>query len=532
VKLGKTAKGSFSRFLAKAREQAGIQAARFEDDTPEKQEARIKRAKADPLFFCQTYLGHYFSGPSAAFHGDWLELLVEYARPDGELPRGVDNICPRGFAKTTVAGFGGGLRLLVVDEVPFFCLTFDILAQAEEVVEAIADELEFNPKLQADFGPLLKSRKASKWGANVETVGGCRVQALGMDSSYRGLKHGPHRPWLFIVDDPESDADVRNPKTREKTRSLITGAMRKALEPGGTIWVNQNVIHEDCFSAHVRSDVRKAAAAEKAGLPTTQYRFKHWVVFEYSALDEEGESTWPERFLTTYLLAMREEDPDGFDREMLGKAVAGKAKPFRPDLARFYKPEDIAGRPLWHILILDPSLGRTDSSDYSGIIDLGFDDEHGLCNVIEADLQRRDPMTMIDDLFEHWLRIRPAVTLIESVAFQAILKPIFEAKAAEVGLWPLVEEWRDSTPKELRIKRLQRPYSQGVIRFLPSQQLLLEQLFEFPFGDHDDGPDALEMGWSYRQERTAVALRAGDVLTAPRRMRFGEAKVRFAGGAW
>ena len=63
--------------------------------------------------------------------------------------------------------------------------------------------------------------------------------------------------------------------------------------------------------------------------------------------------------------------------------------------------------------------------------------------------------------------------------------------------------------KHVRIRRLAPYLSRGNIRFRgdsPGTDLLVQQLREFPEGDHDDGPDALEM-----------ALRVMDRLTRPAR---------------
>ena len=50
--------------------------------------------------------------------------------------------------------------------------------------------------------------------------------------------------------------------------------------------------------------------------------------------------------------------------------------------------------------------------------------------------------------------------------------------------------------KLVRIRRLTPHLAAGRIRFKgdsPGARLLVEQLRDFPNGDHDDGPDALEM---------------------------------------
>ena len=62
--------------------------------------------------------------------------------------------------------------------------------------------------------------------------------------------------------------------------------------------------------------------------------------------------------------------------------------------------------------------------------------------------------------------------------------------------------------KLVRIRRLTPYLSNRQLRFKggsPGARLLVEQLRDFPNGDHDDGPDALEM---------AVRL-AGEMLAQP-----------------
>ncbi len=47
-------------------------------DPPQPQ--RLARAAGDPLYFCSTYLPHYFSQPFAPFHRELIELLTPRGR--------------------------------------------------------------------------------------------------------------------------------------------------------------------------------------------------------------------------------------------------------------------------------------------------------------------------------------------------------------------------------------------------------------------------------------------------------------------
>ena len=62
----------------------------------------------------------------------------------------------------------------------------------------------------------------------------------------------------------------------------------------------------------------------------------------------------------------------------------------------------------------------------------------------------------------------------------------------------------NTTNKLVRIRRLGPALAQKRLRFKarsPGTMLLVQQLRDFPAGDHDDGPDALEMA-----RRLAVEL--------------------------
>ncbi len=534
ARVGKETQGSFWKRIEAVERRALLDSTAFEDDSPELKAARLERVARDPQYFCQTYLPHYFRSEPAVFHDEWLRSLVDTAQavePGAKSSVNSVAACPRGFAKSTVISFGGALYLLIVKRVPFFGLITSIVAQSEEIVEAIADELEDNALLRSDFGELLKSRTPSKWGASVVTTDGCRLQALGADQGYRGLKHRQHRPWLFIIDDPETDVEVRNDKRRDKRRRWLSGKVRLALEPGGGIFLCQNFIHPDCLSAHIVADVRKAQEAEELGEPTSEFRWRSWRIFVYAARDEDGHSTWPSRFTDEFLEELEEADPEIFALEMMQRAIAVGSQVFQRANLRFFEEEDLAEVTVsYRVLAIDPSKGKTQRSDFSAIIVLAVA-ENGLAYVELADLKRRTALQILDDWFRYELEYHPSVSIVETVAFQELLKDVYELMCEERGLYPIVKEYTDNAPKELRIERLARPVNTGVIRFKREQRELVSQLGDFPHHAHDDGPDGLEMAWSEVQFRTRRALKKGDGMFGGRRSgsRFG-ARLGFEDG--
>jgi predicted phage terminase large subunit-like protein len=86
---------------------------------------------------------------------------------------------------------------------------------------------------------------------------------------------------------------------------------------------------------------------------------------------------------------------------------------------------------------------------------------------------------------------------VETNQFQQLLAGQFEEEFQRQGIVG-VQPWSidNRVNKQVRIRRLGPYLSAKRVRFKsnsPGTRLLIEQLQEFPVGDHDDGPDALEM---------------------------------------
>ncbi|MBC7350837.1 MAG: hypothetical protein H5U08_00615 [Thermogutta sp.] len=145
-------------------------------------------------------------------------------------------------------------------------------------------------------------------------------------------------------------------------------------------------------------------------------------------------------------------------------------------------------------LAVDPSLGKSDKQgDYSAIVLVAVCD--GLV-WIDADLQRRPPWKLVRDVLAMCDRYKPDLVGFEANQFQELLVHEFErASGGQFGAkWP-VFQIKNTTHKLLRIRRLGPYIIRRELRIVdnPGGRLLLQQLQEFPQGQHDDGPDALEM---------------------------------------
>jgi len=144
---------------------------------------------------------------------------------------------------------------------------------------------------------------------------------------------------------------------------------------------------------------------------------------------------------------------------------------------------------------LDPSKGKdAQTGDYSAFVKLGRDGTGVL--YVEADLQRRPAPQIVADGVEMVRQFRPDGFAIEVNQFQELFTADFQRVGQERGVHLPIYGLDNRVNKQVRIRRLGPYLSQRKMRFKsrsPGTALLVEQMKDFPVGDHDDGPDALEM---------------------------------------
>ena len=167
-------------------------------------------------------------------------------------------------------------------------------------------------------------------------------------------------------------------------------------------------------------------------------------------------------------------------------------------------------------IALDPSKGRdARRGDYSAFVLLGVD-QQGLMYV-EADLARRPTPQMVADGVALVRRFRPHAFGVEANQFQELLAGEFDAEFRRQGLSSM-SAVADRQPRQQA--GADPPAGAAPVaaagcasrRDSPGTRLLVEQLRQFPVGDHDDGPDAPEMALRLASEmlaRTAAGRRPG-----------------------
>ena len=119
-----------------------------------------------------------------------------------------------------------------------------------------------------------------------------------------------------------------------------------------------------------------------------------------------------------------------------------------------------------------------------------------MLDVLEASIRRRLPDVICEDVIALQREHNCAMWFAEAVQFQEFLRTEIMKRAALQGVALSALPVNPIIDKTLRIERLQPPIAAGLIRFHASQKALLDQFEQWPDGEHDDGPDCLEMLWT------------------------------------
>ena len=502
-------------FLAELGQLAASFRARIEaevtgfDPDPVARQKRRKQAHEDFGYFVGVYFPHYARSPHRSRLHDYLfaRLPEIVASEKGE----TDAIAaPRGEAKSTLVSQLFVLWCIVTGRKRYPVIVMDSIDQAYPMLEAIKAELEFNPRLLMDFPEACGQGRVWQAGAIV-TQGDVKVQVAGSGKKLRGLRHGPYRPDLAVLDDIENDEQVRSPEQRDKLQSWVS---KTILPLGGAgakfdvVYIG-TILHYDSVLSRTLANKMWRTARFKALLRWPD-RLDLWDRWEetlrnagedaadafyqehQTEMERGAECSWAARPLLALMKIRARDGHDTFDSEYQNDPVAGDNAPFA-GVIQFW----VNRLADWVFFgACDPSLGKAGASrDPSAILVGGLNRQTGILDVVEAGIRKRLPDRIIEDIIGCQAEYRCLLWVIETVQFQAFLYSELIKRAAARGIPVPARGVQPISDKLLRIESIQPHVKNGLIRLHPSQTTLIEQLRHFPKADHDDGPDALQMLW-------------------------------------
>lgn len=473
------------------------------------------------------FLPQHFAFPASKMHL-WLAEQLDEAR----MLRGrkINLLAPRGAAKSTVATLAYPLRESLENREPYIWIVSDTMSQAHAHLENIKVELLDNPQLARRYPQGCGKGPVWRNGAIVLRSGSA-IEAYGTGQRLRGRRRRENRPTLIICDDLQNDNHILSLSARDKSRSWFHGTLLKAGTSTTNVLNLATALHREAIAMELLEKPGWLSRVFKA-ITTWPKNMSLWEKWEAiyadldnihalkeaalfyeknrEAMDEGAELLWPNYESLEILMKMRAESGRvAFEREK-------QNSPVDPEHCEF--PESYFDETIWYentpntialrAMALDPSKGRNATlGDFSAFVLVSLD-QNGVFYV-DADLARRPVPEIVAEGVELFRKFRPDIFGIEVNQFQELLKDDFEtafhaAGLGHVALWPV----SNTVNKKVRIRRLGPLLSAKRLKFKqhsPSVRILLDQLKSFPVGDHDDGPDALEMAVRMLEELTREA---------------------------
>lgn len=427
-------------------------------------------------------------------------------------------IAPRGNAKSTWASKVLPVASAIYGTESYIILAADSITQSKKNLEAVKDTLENNEKIRQDFP--WAAGKGSKWDSEeIITRTGIRIEAVGTGSKVRGRTNLTSRPTLIIGDDLQNDESVESATQRDKDYEWLNRVLVPAGDKNTNIIVLGTALHRDDIQQRLkktpgwRSRTYSSVIKWPRALNTL---WAEWaVIFGDPFVPEEERETkakefyenneeamidgsqviWPEKESLYDLMSLRETlGRPGFEAEKQGSPTSTKYNEW---------PEHFFSQEIWfkkwpqtklRVVAVDMSKGKTDRSDYSSFVDLGVG--HDGLLYVDADIARMDPATLASRALDHYEVFVPDAIGFEINGFQELVQTQFKAEAIKRGLPVVTCGINNTLDKKVRIRKLSPFLRNGRFRFKAGSrgaELLVDQLRDFPTGQHDDGPDALEM---------------------------------------
>lgn len=483
------------------------------DPDPARRLERRQRA-LDPVagygFFVATYFPHYVRHPDQSeLHRYLFSRLPQIVAAPGSESDAI--AAPRGEAKSTLVTQLFTLWNIVTGRKHYPVIIMDSIDQAYPMLEAIKAELAFNPRLLMDFPEATGQGRVWQAGTIV-TANDVKVQVAGSGKKLRGLRHGPWRPDLAILDDIENDENVRSPEQRDKLEAWL----KKTVLPLGGAGAKFDVIyigtilHYDSVLSRTLANPLWRSARFRALLhwPDQMDLWERWeellrndgpevadafYLARQAEMDAGSVVSWTARPLLSLMKIRARDGHDTFDSEYQNDPVSGDNAPFAKCIHFWVNRLNE-----WVFYgACDPSMGKAARGrDPSALLVGGLNRETGILDVVEASIKKRLPDRIIEDVIAFQRDYRCLVWGVETVQFQEFFKDELVKRAAVAGIPVPARGIKPMGDKSLRIETLQPHMANGLIRLHDSQTVLIAQLRHFPMADHDDGPDGLHMLWA------------------------------------
>lgn len=381
-------------------------------------------------------------------------------------------VAPAKFAKSTWSAFIQPLvdAVLGLVEGPILVIS-NTGRLAERWLSLIKEEIEYNKDIRSVFGDL----KGSMWrNDQIKLKTGAEIVSLGLNYQIRGTGWGK-----AILDDMEDDEMVRSEDQREKFTDWFDGAFMGRMHPHTAVIVDGTFLHPLC-------KIKKM-------YDNPDGKYDGWVRLKFQALDENGESIWPERWPTEVIIRQRQEMGERmFLAEKMNEPLFAGNAIVRPEWIQYYDtlPGDLI-KESW----LDASSGKSkEVGDYCGHLVWGKkmgetkdQDKYFLLACDRGRWATYDKARVILRQNRTW---HPIENWVEDDAWGHELKNVVENERQKDPVYCPIRAVVPDKNKERRLMAVTDLFQKNQV-FFPRRgaERVIDELLMFPTGDYDDYAD-------------------------------------------
>lgn len=460
----------------------------------QEQSAWIKaslRSKKHLHIFGRYFFPHIIWGnrPVPECHHDLIGELTD--REDSAI------IFPRGFSKTTWEKIDT-LHDIVYALEPVILYVSHTLTDAQFHFESIKGELESNELLISVYGDLVPppSQLSYKWtNKHFETTNGVNLVARGAGKG-RGVNIKNRRPTKIILDDIETDDEVKNPKLRLKLQD----------------WVNRVIIPS---KDKERGFIKMIGTVLSKNCLLLKFYKGHGGIFRKAI--ERGKSIWPNYWKIQDLHDIRDgyTDADGNYVEGIGSRAFSQEylnTPINADTAIIQEKwveenlyDQLPTTPgLRTVIIFDPQSGESDSADFYGLAVVGSFPKDPHRYLMEIKRGRASQLAQAGLVVKTYQRHKATCMFVgvEKILAQvAVYQLVLDWKAGKISLKEFGVDDNDRNipinfvdpggkDKVARLEMHEAAFEIGHVHVHRTMSVFIEQLTSFPDVEHDDDIDA------------------------------------------
>ncbi len=502
-------------------------------------------------FFCMYFLQDTFlvkedntAAPITNIHHEIWHDIEDSITGDGPNQRGW--ILPRGTGKSAFADFAPVCWCHAYNLKKYTLICSDIGTTAEKFIKDIKNTFLENKYIEKAFGKLLDDRD-KRYVCNstqLEFTNKTFIEAISSSSPMRGRKYGNNRPDLIILDDYQSEDDVRTEDAREKKWKRYSDdvkfAVQKAVKRNGKIIKKGTALialgtlqHKECFYSRlfkqptwcftkekgVLLDDSVDEKGQKVNAVDNLFNTGLWLEFKKilfnfknkTHLEDAKEFYWQHEREMQYPLLWPEfwdcldyamqyyENPASFKQEVQNDVDSIGEKYFKT-IATEKRAEIETHSFIKTMLLVDPASTSGTKSDYSAYL-VGSQADNNFKYARKAELAKINARTDFDKYVDHMIKLLKEYEEITHVyiekntfngadANQLELKinkdPVLRFRGIEI----INESQRKN--KDDKISTIIPCMNKGQIIFAEEDKEFTDQILDFrgqKFSVHDDAPD-------------------------------------------